>query len=391
MSDQHNTDALNLDWASLNQLNAHLYDRLQQPILKAIEQVYQSPRVTVQQLQLVCNRLQAWSDWIKWREHDDLLGAESFVQLHFGDAPTWVFESLNRYVSIKMEHSKPLYIHPPTFYEALLLLSKVAHQIGKLSHIMTSDANPPQNGVWIRIVFSPPATTPYEGKTAVLKALARSIGNSALFELTVIADLLRMNSTQYSLQNNTRTGFQAFAILVPANAISAHEIAATLENEQTDQRADEDTTRINTKDPNGYVIATEDPNELPTLPMPVTSLYEQAERIDRNDNILTQIQDVLLDYIATPALATKPESVIHNIYLLLQTSGINTPELPLDRIKLTQVYDVLQTSPLKLTKPVPELNPDEARLRLGALQQLLLEPFLPIRRDPSFNIANFGQ
>lgn len=384
------TDAFNLDWASLNQLSTHLYDRLQQPIAKAIEQVYQSPRVSVQQLQLVSNRLHAWSDWLKWKTQRDVLGTESFVQMPFGDAPAWIFETLNRYASIKMEHSKPIYVHPPTFYEALLLLVKAAHQIGKLSHIMTNDANPPQNGIWVRIVFSPPQNNQFEGKLAIVRALQRASGEGAYFEISVINDLLQMNHTQYTLQNNTRTGYQAFAILVPSNATSAQELLTTVEAEAVAmvQHPDDDTLQMPINPNNGYVISTESPDELPTLPMPVISLRERADQIDRNDNVLTQIQDILLDYIATPGLATKPDAVLHNIYLLLQTDGMAAPEAPLDRIKLTQVYDVLETSPSKLGKPIPKIDPDDARSRLGALQQLLLEPFLPIRRDPSFNPAN---
>ncbi len=373
------TDEQYLDWEKLFEFHSQLYERLQHPITRAIEQVYQSPRLTIQQLQLVYNRLQAWSEWLKWKAQPESFGEEAFEQMHLGEAPTWFFETLNRSVSIKMEHSKTIYIHPSTFYEALLLLLKLTYAIGKLSHITTNDANPPQNGIWLRIVFTPSLEKKYSNLSAVIDTLEQNVGKNVHFEVDLIRDLLLINHTRYVLQTNTRTGHQAFAILIPSNATAAHEIQGDIPLQKQTTQPQPSAVPTNT-------IPEKLPTEIPTIPMPATTLHEKADEIDRNNNVLTQIQDILLDYVTTPALASRPDDILHDIYQLLQQfDSMNPPETPSDRIKLTQVYDVLDTSPLKLKKALPAITAEMAKTRLAALQVLLLEPFLPIKREPSLN------
>ncbi|PJF44571.1 MAG: hypothetical protein CUN55_03305 [Phototrophicales bacterium] len=373
------TDEQYLDWEKLFEFHSQLYERLQHPITRAIEQVYQSPRLTIQQLQLVYNRLQAWSEWLKWKAQPESFGEEAFEQMHLGEAPTWFFETLNRSVSIKMEHSKTIYIHPSTFYEALLLLLKLTYAIGKLSHITTNDANPPQNGIWLRIVFTPSLEKKYSNLSAVIDTLEQNVGKNVHFEVDLIRDLLLINHTRYVLQTNTRTGHQAFAILIPSNATAAHEIQGDIPLQKQTTQPQPSAVPTNT-------IPEKLPTEIPTIPMPATTLHEKADEIDRNNNVLTQIQDILLDYVTTPTLASRPDDILHDIYQLLQQfDSMNPPETPSDRIKLTQVYDVLDTSPLKLKKALPAITAEMAKTRLAALQVLLLEPFLPIKREPSLN------
>lgn len=382
MPDEHN-----LDWNNVDKLSLYLFERLQHPILKATEQVYQSPRVTIQQLQLAHNRLNAYTSLVEWKT-SDVFPPEAFVKLHLGDAPAWVFESLNRFASIKMEHSKPIYIHPATFYESLLLLTSIAHHVGKLSHITTADATLPQNGVWIRIVFTPPNDEQFKSKSAIKIALNNATDYDATLELDVIADMLCINHTQFALQNNTRTGHQAFSILLPANEASAIDMLAALKAEEqlpqaTPSIAASPKPNVPVAFPEELII---DTDELPTVPMPTIQLHERANSLDRNDNVLTQIQDILLDYIATPTLAENPTAVLKEIQQLLESNDVSTPDAAHDRIKLARVYDVMQASPQQNSNHT-DIDNESARQRLIALQQLVLEPFFPIQRDPSMNGA----
>ncbi len=193
----------NLHWESLDFINRHLYQRIRTTLLNL------STENTLPHL----NVLETWSALIRWKTKGEI-NEEAFQALAPQQIPTWLIDDLNQRAVLKLEHSKTINVHPHTFFEAVLILVSIAEAVGKLNYIMLNDATAPREGVWLRIVYMPPEGKGYASKTAIGDHLR---SNDILFNsLPMVADLFALNKTRFGLQNNTRTGHQAFAVLLPA-------------------------------------------------------------------------------------------------------------------------------------------------------------------------------
>ena len=101
---------------------------------------------------------------------------------------------------------------------------------------MFNDAADPREGVWIRIVFKPPKDKPYRSKVAIIDQLDKKdpITKDIALQFVVASDLFGLNDTRFSLQNNTRTGHQAFAVLLPIAQRDASEISTSIDTQELD-------------------------------------------------------------------------------------------------------------------------------------------------------------
>lgn len=202
-----------IHWVSLETVRQHLFTRLKTPLQKAIELARQAPARAVCQLQRAQNTLDAWSALIRWK-HDPASIADEFISLDMRQLPEWVRKDIQRFASLSQEQTRTLYVHPAAFFEAILLLVQIARSCGKISQIMVNDASSPRGGVWFRVVFVPENDYQFQSKLSIMDTLTERIGEEVPLQFALIADLLNIHHTRFSLQNNTRTGHQAFAIAI---------------------------------------------------------------------------------------------------------------------------------------------------------------------------------
>lgn len=208
-----------INWISLDTVRQHLFTRLQTPMQKAIELAKQSPANAVCQLQYAQNTLDAWSALIRWKQNPADI-RDKFMMIDLRQAPDWVRKEIQRHATLSQEQSRQLYVHPAAFYEALLLLVQLARQCGKISQVMVNDASSPRGGIWFRIVFVPDESQ-FQSKLAIMDRLTERFGDDIPLQFALIADLLELNNTRFSLQNNTRTGHQAFAVQIDNKTMRA--------------------------------------------------------------------------------------------------------------------------------------------------------------------------
>lgn len=224
-----------LSWETLNTTRNHLYQRLTDPLDKAInyvdfsqdiEQVQRTQNLTEahRQLSMLMNLTKAWEALILWKAQKPVNG---FKEIGPGDFPDWLLEYLSQRAIIKLEHAQRIHVHPEAFFEGVVLLVNIAEKVGELSHIMFNDAAAPREGVWLRIVFMPKTSVTFPSKLAILDRFDKEdpVGADVAFHFGTANDLFELNKTRFSLQNNTRTGHQAFAVLLPA--LGASSIPAT--------------------------------------------------------------------------------------------------------------------------------------------------------------------
>jgi hypothetical protein len=147
---------------------------------------------------------------------------------------------------LKFEHTYFLHVHPEVFYESVILLVRVTEGIGKLSHIMMNDAAPPRAGVWLRVVFEPPEDGTYPSKLAILDRtnLKSPEKRDVPLQFSLAEDLFEYNGCRISLQNNTRTGHQAFAILLPTTESNGNQRKMTRSTQSENKRGTNETKPI---------------------------------------------------------------------------------------------------------------------------------------------------
>lgn len=223
-------DYKTLKWDTLEFVKDYLFRRLADPLTKAISSVEQTKNAgEKEQAQISLNMIEAqrdlavsqclikaWSTLIEWK-NGAAIPEENRQTLAPQQLPSWLLDYLAQRAVIKFEQTHYLYVHPEVFYESVMLLVAVTEKIGKLSHIMLNDAAPPRAGVWLRVVFEAPKDSAYPSKLAVLDRVdtKKPEHRHMPLEFAVVEDLFEYNNCRISLQNNTRTGHQAFAVLLP--------------------------------------------------------------------------------------------------------------------------------------------------------------------------------
>ncbi|MBI5931453.1 MAG: hypothetical protein HY862_19245 [Chloroflexi bacterium] len=227
-------DYKSLHWESIAFLQEHLYQRLTDPLNKAItflelaggqEFTLSNPKLiddAGRNLEILMMLIKSWSVLIEWK-HKGRIAESEFLPLAQEKFPEWLLTEIGEQAVLRLEHTRTLKVQHDTFFEGLILLVNVAKTAGEISHIMSNDAEEPHTGVWLRVVFKPPKPEGFQSRAAVLDYLVTqdALSQEAAIQYTVADDLFTINSARFSLQKNTRTGHQAFAMLVPAAGRSA--------------------------------------------------------------------------------------------------------------------------------------------------------------------------
>jgi hypothetical protein len=246
------TDYKALNWESIDFVSEYMYQGLIEPLNTAIDQLesIKNPSAELQEhikqntdevhrhLARMRSQISAWKVLAQWKKASELED-DDYQLLTREQFPNWFYDHLSQMAVVKFEQTRYLKVHPDAFYQATLRLVNVARSVGKLSHIMLNDAAPPRVGIWLRIVFEPPDEVPYPSKLAVLDKLNRGLNGDSL-QFTISEDLFELNRSRVSLQNNTRTGHQAFAVLLP--------IAGQKTDETGGQTSEAKPAEINTTD-----------------------------------------------------------------------------------------------------------------------------------------------
>lgn len=270
-----------LHWDSLEFIDHYLYQRVRDTLHN-----------TDDNTTLLLNTLATWSTLIEWKTKGQLDETE-FQALTPQRIPTWLLDNLNQRAVLKMEHTKAIRVHPSTFFEALVMLVNIAEAVGKLSYVMLNDAAAPREGVWLRVVYMPPEGKGYASKVAISDHLR---DNRVLFDsMFIVADLFALNKTRFGLQNNTRTGHQAFAVLLP--------------------------------------VTEAPPRIMETRPKPPTKLEKMQKLISENASAL--------NLATTPAQFDKAIGVLAAIHAVLSTDKS-------DDTKLAEINQILDKSELDL-------------------------------------------
>ncbi len=221
-------DYKSLHWESIAFLQEHLYQRLTDPLNKAIsfielaggkEFTLSNPKLmgdAGRNLEILMMLVKSWSVLTEWKFKGTVAESE-FQPLAQEKFPEWLLSEIGEQAVLRLEHTRTLKVQHDTFFEGLILLVSVAKTVGEISHIMSNDAEEPHTGVWLRVVFKPPKPEGFQSRAAVLDYLNSKDAPSqeGVIQYAVADDLFAINNARFSLQKNTRTGHQAFAMLLP--------------------------------------------------------------------------------------------------------------------------------------------------------------------------------
>ena len=223
-----------IDWNSINYLRAHLYRRLASPLNGALgrlalaqhlqdeQAVNDQLQRTEHNLELTLNLIRAWAALTHV-----MMGAtiqDQQRRLVGPDAmPPWLLSHLNAQTGFQVEHTQPVFVHAPAYFESLVLLCQLAATVGNLKHLRTCDGPDSRPGVWMRAVFEAPTEGPYANLHQLQAHYAAN--EDVLFQLHVLKSLLAINGAQFVLQNHRETGEQALVARLPASQLAASEIA----------------------------------------------------------------------------------------------------------------------------------------------------------------------
>jgi len=220
-----------LHWDSINFLKNHLYRRLASPLNDALGRLAiarhlenaeaareQYDRVE-QSLEIAVNLIKAWAALIHVQS-GGIIRDYQRRQLMPDSLPAWLINHLNSFTPCRIEHTQPMFVHPESFYESLILLCDIGKAIGGLKYLTMADAKGSRTGIWIRAAFEPPKHGPYTSLGALIACLDKQSAEDqdTAVQLHVLSGFLKINQARFTLQNNTQSGEQALTALFPASA-----------------------------------------------------------------------------------------------------------------------------------------------------------------------------
>lgn len=226
---QATLDYENIDWNTLGFLNDHTYHRLTNPLIKAMGHLDTARLVredkaefekTLDQaydhLERMVTSMKAWATLTDWRNHHLEPHKKTFAPTDF---PDWFTRQIKPHVKFSPKNTLSLNVHHDAFIESILILAELTQHIGTLNEITLQDRKKKQ-GVWLRIAFTPPPERRYTSRLDILDSFIRTnpAGDELAVRYAVADDLFKMNGTHFALQENQKTGEQAFAIMFPVEA-----------------------------------------------------------------------------------------------------------------------------------------------------------------------------
>jgi hypothetical protein len=227
-----------LHWESIRFLKDHLYRRIASPLNNALGRLaiaqhvegadvaQEQYRHVARSLEITLNLVKAWAALIHVESGGVIQDSQRRPLLP--DAlPEWLVEHLNSQTAFRAEHSQPVFAHPETFYESLILVCEIVARVGSLKCLALSNAPGETPGVWLRAVFQPPESGPYASLNKLIADLDQEnpLERDTAIQLQVMAGFMRINRAHFTLQNNTQTGEQALAARLPTTHIAGQPAA----------------------------------------------------------------------------------------------------------------------------------------------------------------------
>jgi hypothetical protein len=238
-----------LHWDSIRFVKNHLYRRLATPLNNALGRLAiarENPEESREQLRRIeytmemgLNVLKAWAALIHVRTGGIIPDAQR-RQISPDGLPPWLLDHLHGQTAFRIEQTQPIRVHPESFYESLMLMASASASIGSLKFMVISDAKGSRSGVWVRAVFDPPQAGTYTSLKTLLAVLnlANPVEQDTALQLHLIAEFFRINEGSFVLQNNTQTGEQALAGLVPVAQPNMVEAMAAAESMDQSHRSE---------------------------------------------------------------------------------------------------------------------------------------------------------
>lgn len=220
-----------VDWESVGFINKYAYQRLTNPVIKALGHLdtirHSNGQGDVRELgvnnaerhlEMLIVSMKSVASLTRWKVTHEIDVPDRPLKPQ--EIPLWLKTTLSQDTALDFKHTMGLLVNSDTFYEALLLITNVARNIGTLEQIILRDAKNGK-GVWLRLVFAPPKDRRYKSKLDVLDSFVRSnpMGEDLATQFSVADDLFKANGTKMVLQENMKTNQQAFAVLLPAKSL----------------------------------------------------------------------------------------------------------------------------------------------------------------------------
>lgn len=233
----------NLHWDSLNFIKNYLYQHLATPLNNALGRIaiaqhlyeplaaQEQLRQVEQSLELALNMIQAWAALIHV-QNGGVIDDDQHRVIKSDSLPSWLLDRLSEQTTLSVKHSQPLWVHPEVFYESLLMLCEIGVTVGVCKRLLTVDAKGDPPGVWIRLVFEPLESIPYTSLSGLIAGLDLSKPEECnrAVQFQVLGGLFEINRARFTLQNNTQTGEQALAALLPIATPAQQAAAAPLDS-----------------------------------------------------------------------------------------------------------------------------------------------------------------
>lgn len=370
----------NLNWKNIEIIKRHVFPRLMKPLQQAMDSIAYAQSIeenggnmaetladAYRHLDITMTVNKAWDLLIQWKIDGKITDGDT-QNIAPDQLPDWFLDFLSQKAIIKLEHTDTIHVYPHAFYEGVILLVNIAATVGELSHIMFNDAADPREGVWIRIVFKPPKDKPYRSKVAIIDQLDKKdpITKDIALQFVVASDLFGLNDTRFSLQNNTRTGHQAFAVLLPiAQRDSTNEISTSIDTQElepadTDIQPEPETV-IETAEIEAHSSEVETPKSVEGVQLVenntgIDSVKSNGvEKHSNGESMHAPVDSNSLETLAQIYKILEAESKTRNLSgASLNSGGKSSNQLKAEDV-LDRVYGVLREEYVKSTVPTDEI------------------------------------
>jgi hypothetical protein len=315
-----------LNWESLDFIKAHFYRRVATPLNKTIEILERVENVgdktlavrrlskTRQTVEALLNAVNAWATLITYKSNGPLDDFQ-FKLFTRDQLPAWFHAYLGRETSLRVDFDHTLRVHQETLIEGMVLLFNIAQTISNVYSVQMSDSPGSRKGVFMRVIFSNrDERAPFGSLSEILDTFDYEVlGERDLaVQLAVARDMMLLNKARFSLQNNKKTGQQAFsayfdayesvdeeensAPLFTAPELTPHVNTAHLIKKTAPLSLDADPNAPGESEPDRIATRTAVPE---TRPLSISR--EMVEKIEERLKAIRVVDEEAFDITPTPA------------------------------------------------------------------------------------------
>jgi hypothetical protein len=246
-----------LNWETMEFLKTHTYRRLADPLAKSIENIEHARHTSnIERAQkkllhtqyiteALLNTVNAWAALVSYRHHGPLDDFQ-FQPLTPDKIPAWFRSYFEQHIPLKLAFEHQALVQLETFLESILLLYSVASAISKVSYIQIADALPPKRGIYVRVVFFTAEDKAPFGNLGEIMAQFDSQNmaeRDLAIQLFLARDMMNLNRAKFSLQNNKKTGQQAFSSFLAARSVTEASTSGA-DSSDEDAHRDQETQEI---------------------------------------------------------------------------------------------------------------------------------------------------